>query len=217
MQLDKVYEPLRFEPHWAQWWIDQGIFRVPEGGEMFSLVIPPPNVTGSLHMGHMLEQIELQLEQIHKPGDKGLCFVRMRIENLLRQRQPRRLPRRILPSEPSVKVRLGNVGFSAPRPYLIRALDGGTGMLPKWFCFVRDEVAQKRLNVAFRSIIRHDPKAEALVVILGDQPSCRQGNWQFGEQSLTKLLDSLITPRGMAIRIQHYANALDSSLFDFGR
>lgn len=57
MQLDKVYEPQRFEPHWAQWWIDSGIFKVdPRPGEpYFSLVIPPPNVTGSLHMGHMLD------------------------------------------------------------------------------------------------------------------------------------------------------------------
>ena len=61
MQLDKVYEPQRFEPHWAQWWIDQGIFRVPEDGPMFSLVIPPPNVTGSLHMGHMLEHTEIDV------------------------------------------------------------------------------------------------------------------------------------------------------------
>ena len=61
MQLDKVYEPQRFEPHWAQWWIDQGIFRVPDSGEMFSLVIPPPNVTGSLHMGHMLEHTEIDV------------------------------------------------------------------------------------------------------------------------------------------------------------
>jgi valyl-tRNA synthetase len=27
MQIEKVYEPQRFEPHWAQWWIDSGIFR----------------------------------------------------------------------------------------------------------------------------------------------------------------------------------------------
>jgi valyl-tRNA synthetase len=48
MQIDKVYEPLRFEPHWAQWWIDSGIFRADNRnpGTVFSLVIPPPNGTG---------------------------------------------------------------------------------------------------------------------------------------------------------------------------
>ncbi len=59
MQLEKVYEPQRFEPHWAQWWIESGIYQVDvkqaRPGRTFSLVIPPPNVTGSLHIGHMLD------------------------------------------------------------------------------------------------------------------------------------------------------------------
>ncbi|MCC6589849.1 MAG: valine--tRNA ligase [Bryobacterales bacterium] len=61
MQLDKIYEPQRFEPHWAQWWIDNGIFNVADSGPVFTLVIPPPNVTGSLHMGHMLEHTEIDV------------------------------------------------------------------------------------------------------------------------------------------------------------
>ena len=63
MQLEKVYEPQRFEPHWAQWWIDSGIFRASSdpSRNVFSLVIPPPNVTGSLHMGHMLEHTEIDV------------------------------------------------------------------------------------------------------------------------------------------------------------
>ncbi|MGE5570188.1 MAG: valine--tRNA ligase [Rhodospirillales bacterium] len=63
MQLEKVYEPQRFEPHWAQWWIDTGIFRAYANapGRPFSLVIPPPNVTGSLHIGHMLEHTEIDV------------------------------------------------------------------------------------------------------------------------------------------------------------
>ncbi len=65
MQLEKVYEPQRFEPHWAQFWIDRGFFHAPAerepGREVFSLVIPPPNVTGSLHIGHMLEHTEIDV------------------------------------------------------------------------------------------------------------------------------------------------------------
>jgi valyl-tRNA synthetase len=63
MQLDKVYEPQRFEPRWAQWWIDSGIYRAEWQPDrpVFSLVIPPPNVTGSLHMGHMLEHTEIDV------------------------------------------------------------------------------------------------------------------------------------------------------------
>jgi valyl-tRNA synthetase len=59
-QIDKVYEPQRFEPAWAQWWIEHGIFRASSKntGRTFSMVIPPPNVTGVLHMGHMLNHTE---------------------------------------------------------------------------------------------------------------------------------------------------------------
>src|SRR5215467_10803853 len=57
MEIEKVYEPQRFEPHWAKWWVDEKIFRAEArpGAPYFSLAIPPPNVTGSLHMGHMFE------------------------------------------------------------------------------------------------------------------------------------------------------------------
>ena len=76
MQLEKVYEPQRFEPHWAQWWIDSGVFRAEAAapGRPFSLVIPPPNVTGSLHIGHMLEHTEI---------DVTIRWHRMRGENTL--------------------------------------------------------------------------------------------------------------------------------------
>jgi valyl-tRNA synthetase len=57
MQIEKVYEPQRFEPHWANWWIESGIFHAATDATRprFSMVIPPPNVTGALHMGHMLD------------------------------------------------------------------------------------------------------------------------------------------------------------------
>ncbi len=57
MQLDKVYEPQRFEAHWAQWWIESALYqaRIEPEKPVFSIVIPPPNVTGQLHIGHMLE------------------------------------------------------------------------------------------------------------------------------------------------------------------
>jgi valyl-tRNA synthetase len=55
--LEKVYEPQKFEPHWANWWVESGIFHAEArpGEDYFSLVIPPPNVTGALHIGHMFE------------------------------------------------------------------------------------------------------------------------------------------------------------------
>ena len=63
MQLEKVYEPGLFEPRWAKWWVESGIYTAvhQSGKPVFSLVIPPPNVTGSLHMGHMLEHTEIDV------------------------------------------------------------------------------------------------------------------------------------------------------------
>ncbi len=76
MQIDKVYEPQRFEPHWAQRWIDAGVFRPADNpsAPVFCLVIPPPNVTGSLHIGHMLEHTEI---------DVTIRWHRMRGDNTL--------------------------------------------------------------------------------------------------------------------------------------
>jgi valyl-tRNA synthetase len=56
MALDKTYDPSLVEKRWAHTWINKGFFR-PErnpSGQPFSMVIPPPNITGSLHMGHAL-------------------------------------------------------------------------------------------------------------------------------------------------------------------
>jgi valyl-tRNA synthetase len=76
MEISRVYEPQLFEPRWAQWWIDSGIFiadpRRP--GRYFSLVIPPPNVTGVLHMGHMLDHtiIDVAVRWHRMLGDNTL-------------------------------------------------------------------------------------------------------------------------------------------------
>jgi valyl-tRNA synthetase len=76
MEIEKVYEPQRFEPHWARWWVAEKLFHVePDPGKpYFSLAIPPPNVTGSLHMGHMFEHaiIDAQIRWRRMTGVKTL-------------------------------------------------------------------------------------------------------------------------------------------------
>jgi valyl-tRNA synthetase len=76
MEIEKVYEPQRFEPHWAKWWVEEQIFHVEAepGQPYFSLAIPPPNVTGSLHMGHMFEHsiIDAQIRWRRMTGVKTL-------------------------------------------------------------------------------------------------------------------------------------------------
>lgn len=54
--LDKVYDPFMTEKKWYDFWSDRGFFRggLDQGVPFYSIVIPPPNVTGSLHMGHAL-------------------------------------------------------------------------------------------------------------------------------------------------------------------
>ena len=63
LDLDKVYEPARFEPGWADWWVKERLFTPSTNSDkpMFSLVIPPPNVTGALHMGHMYESTQTDI------------------------------------------------------------------------------------------------------------------------------------------------------------
>lgn len=55
MALASKYDPLSVEGKWYQYWLDNGFFRsLPDEREPYTVVIPPPNVTGVLHMGHML-------------------------------------------------------------------------------------------------------------------------------------------------------------------
>ena len=56
MELSKTFDPKSAEEHWFQLWIDRGYFKADpaKGGQPFSIVIPPPNVTGQLHIGHAL-------------------------------------------------------------------------------------------------------------------------------------------------------------------
>ncbi len=62
-EIPKVYAPETIEPRWAREWVERRLYR-PGDAEVrprFVLVIPPPNITGSLHMGHMLEHTEIDV------------------------------------------------------------------------------------------------------------------------------------------------------------
>ncbi len=55
MELASKYDPKEVESKWYQYWLDHKLFSSkPDGREPYTIVIPPPNVTGVLHMGHML-------------------------------------------------------------------------------------------------------------------------------------------------------------------
>ena len=62
-EIPKAYEPQLIEKRWAKRWAEENLFRadVNAPGPVFSIVIPPPNVTGSLHIGHMLDHTEIDI------------------------------------------------------------------------------------------------------------------------------------------------------------
>ena len=55
MELEKKYNPQNVESKWYECWMEQNMFEPNESlNEPFTIMIPPPNVTGILHMGHVL-------------------------------------------------------------------------------------------------------------------------------------------------------------------
>jgi valyl-tRNA synthetase len=62
-EIAKTYEPQQIEPRWAEYWVKEELFKADPAvpGPVFSIVIPPPNVTGSLHIGHMLDHTEIDV------------------------------------------------------------------------------------------------------------------------------------------------------------
>ena len=77
--LPKAYDPAAIEDHWAEYWVRENLFAQPtpapsagnaSGRDLasgpdaksgFTILLPPPNVTGQLHMGHMFEQAEIDI------------------------------------------------------------------------------------------------------------------------------------------------------------
>ena len=65
-ELPKAYEPGAIEARWAEYWVQEKLFHVetPPLGDsrpVFTLLLPPPNVTGRLHMGHMLNHTQMDI------------------------------------------------------------------------------------------------------------------------------------------------------------
>ena len=77
MELPKRFEPAQSEAKWYSHWMEKGYFRsVPDEREPYTVVIPPPNVTGVLHMGHMLNNtIQDVLVRRARMLGKNACWV----------------------------------------------------------------------------------------------------------------------------------------------
>lgn len=77
MDTPKTYEPQKAEEKWYKHWMDKGYFySTPDEREAYTVVIPPPNVTGVLHMGHMLNNtIQDVLVRRARMLGKNACWV----------------------------------------------------------------------------------------------------------------------------------------------
>src|SRR5579862_5035202 len=62
-EIPKAYEPQEIEDRWAKSWFDEKLFRAENSGDgpAFSIALPPPNITGSIHIGHMLEHTQIDM------------------------------------------------------------------------------------------------------------------------------------------------------------
>jgi valyl-tRNA synthetase len=77
MNIAKTYNPKEAEDKWYSYWMDNGFFRsTPDDREPYTIVMPPPNVTGVLHMGHMLNNtIQDVLIRRARMQGKNACWV----------------------------------------------------------------------------------------------------------------------------------------------
>ncbi len=77
MEIPKIYESSKTEAKWYKYWMDNDYFKsVPDERESYTIVIPPPNVTGVLHMGHMLNNtIQDVLVRRARMLGKNACWV----------------------------------------------------------------------------------------------------------------------------------------------
>ena len=120
-EIAKAYEPQQIEPRWAEFWVKEELFKADPNapGPVFSIVIPPPNVTGSLHIGHMLDHTEIDMltrwhrmrgyNTLYLPGTDhaGISTQRVVVRQLSRPRDqlPRSGTRRIRQARVAVEGR----------------------------------------------------------------------------------------------------------------
>ena len=108
--LPKAYDPTAIEDHWAEYWVREKLFAQPTpatrpkgpglDGQPFTILLPPPNVTGNLHMGHMFEHTEsdILIRWRRMRGDRvlwipGTDHAGIATQMLVERQWPTRAPR----------------------------------------------------------------------------------------------------------------------------
>ncbi len=127
-ELPKAYDPSVIEQRWADYWVSERLFDVPtpkstqDKEEKFTILLPPPNVTGRLHMGHMLNQTEMDiLTRWHRmSGDLALWIPGTDHAGIATQM----MVERQLKEEGTSRIELGREAFTE-RVWSWRKLYGG--------------------------------------------------------------------------------------------
>jgi valyl-tRNA synthetase len=127
-EFPKAYDPSTIEQRWADYWVNERLFDVPtpestqDKGEKFTILLPPPNVTGRLHMGHMLNQTEMDiLTRWHRMlGDLALWIPGTDHAGIATQM----MVERQLKEEGTSRIELGREAFTE-RVWCWRKLYGG--------------------------------------------------------------------------------------------
>ncbi len=124
-QLDKTYEPKQVEDRWYRLWVEQGYFHAPlkHSGAPYTIVIPPPNVTGSLHIGHALNNTiqDILIRWRRMQGRNALWVPGMDHAGIATQN----VVERQLTTEGSSREQLGREKF-VERVWAWKAQSGGT-------------------------------------------------------------------------------------------
>jgi valyl-tRNA synthetase len=130
-EIPKAYEPQEIEERWAKAWYDENLFRAENSGDpnvagtaqkRFSIALPPPNVTGSIHIGHMLEhtQIDMLVRWHRMQGERTLWLPGMDHAGIATQF----VVERMLAAEGVKRQDLGREGFER-RVWKWKAESGG--------------------------------------------------------------------------------------------
>ncbi len=165
--LSKAYEPKDVEARTYQFWMDHQLFKPeanPDAQSKFSLVIPPPNVTGVLHMGHALDcTIQDILVRWHRMlGDKTLWMPGMDHAGIATQNV---VERNLREAKGPTKDELGRDAFVAKVWEWADARKGDIegqfkrlGISPDWDCarFTLDEGLSKAVRYAFVHLYKKD-------------------------------------------------------------
>ena len=147
--LEKTFNPAEIEPRLYKMWEDQGAFKagLRPNARPFSIVIPPPNVTGSLHMGHALnntiQDILVRFERMKgkdvlwQPGTDHAGIATQMVVERVKSELIKRLPfsddfvdkiDRLLPQVATLHARTGIDDDRDPLPFCVRCF--GFNLLP---------------------------------------------------------------------------------------